>query len=115
MAYLRKEKETVEIDFPLGKVWVAIPGVLAGLEWTVAKTDEVAHRVSVKTKGGFLSYGSSLTIDVVAVGERVCRVSVEAETPVTTITSVADFGGTKRRIEVFLEALAVALSKAEKS
>jgi hypothetical protein len=111
MAYLRKEKETVEIDYPLGKVWAAVPKALASLEWTVEETDDTAHHVKAKTKGGFMSYPSVLIIDAVAVDEKTARVKVTAETPVTTITSIADFGRTRDRIELFFEALAKQLAK----
>jgi uncharacterized lipoprotein len=105
MAYLRKEKETFEIDYPLDKVWVAVPKALASLEWTVEETDDTAHHVKAKTKGGFMSYPSVLKIDGMAVDEKTARVKVTAETPVTTITSIADFGRTRDRIELFFEAL----------
>jgi len=110
MAYLRKETETVEIDYPLGKVWAAVPKALASLEWIVKEIDDTAHHVKAKTKGGFMSYPSVLIIDGVAVDEKTARVKVTAETPVTTITSVADFGRTRDRVELFFEALAKQLT-----
>jgi hypothetical protein len=115
MAYLRKEKETVEIDYPLGKVWSAVPKALANLEWTREETDDTAKRVKAKTKGGFMSYPSVLIIKVGAVDEKTARVEVTAETPVTTITSIADFGRTRDRIELFFEALAKQLSNKKTS
>ena len=54
MAYLRKEKETVEIDYPLAKVWAVIPEVLASLEWTTEQIDDAVYRAKVKTKAGFM-------------------------------------------------------------
>jgi len=110
VAYLRKEKETVEIDYPLGKVWAAVPKALNSLEWTVEETDATAHHVKVKTKGGFMSYASVLLIDAAAVEEKTVRVTVTAETPVTTITSFVDFGRTGERIGRFFEALAKQLT-----
>src|SRR3989337_4293523 len=98
MAYVRKEKETVEIDYALNKVWAAILEVLTSLEWTVEQTDDAAHHMRVKTKAGFMSYSSTLTIDGVSVDEKTSRVTVQGETPVTTITAVADFGRTGARI-----------------
>src|SRR4030066_974211 len=92
VAYLRQEKETVEIDYPLSKVWEAMPEALALLEWTLEQVDDEAHHAKVKTKSAFLSYSSILIIDAASVNEKRCRVTVKAETPVTTITSVADFG-----------------------
>jgi hypothetical protein len=115
MAYLRKENETVEIDYPLGKVWAAIPKALASLEWTVNEIDDTAHHAKAKTKGAFMSYPSVLIIDGVAVDEKTARVKVTAETPVTTITSVADFGRTRDRIELFFEALAKQLTNKKTS
>jgi hypothetical protein len=106
MAYLRKETETVEIDYPLGKVWAAIPEALTSLEWTIEEFDDTAHHVKAKTQGGFISYPSVLIIDAAEVNAKTARVKVTAETPVTTITSIADFGRTRDRIELFFEVLA---------
>lgn len=102
MAYLRKEKETVEMDYSLDKVWIAVQNVLKHLELNIEQIDEKTHRVKAKTKTALMAWGSVLLIDVVPVNENTTRVSVTAETPVTTITSVIDFGLTKRRIYVFL-------------
>jgi hypothetical protein len=113
VAYLRKEKETVEIDYPLGKVWAAIPEALTSIEWTVEQVDDTAHYVKVKTKAGFMSYASVLLINAVAVDEKTARVTVTAETPVTTITSLVDFGRTRDRIELFFETLAKQLTSHE--
>jgi len=113
MAYLRKEKETVEIDYPLGKVWAAIQKGLNSLEWTAEQVDDTAHHVKAKTKASFLSYASVLLIDAVAVDEKTARVTITAETPVTTITSVVNFGRTRDRIELFFEALAKQLTSHE--
>ena len=110
MAYLRKGKETVEIDYPFDKVWAAIPEALASLEWIVEQVDDAAHHVKAKTKAGFMSYASLLLIDAVAVDKKTTRVTVTAETPVTTITSIVDFGRTRDRIELFFEALAKQLT-----
>ncbi|MCW4054204.1 MAG: hypothetical protein NWE84_04695 [Candidatus Bathyarchaeota archaeon] len=110
MAYLRKEKETVEIDYPLDKVWATISKAINSLEWTIEAADDTEHHVKAKTKGGFMSYPSVLIIDAMAVDEKTARVKVAAETPVTTITSIADFGRTRDRIELFFEALAKQLS-----
>jgi hypothetical protein len=110
MAYLRKENEMVEIDYSLGNVWVAVPKALASLEWAIQEIDDAAHHVKAKTQGGFMSYPSVLIIDGVAVDKKTARVKVTAETPVTTITSIADFGRTRDRIELFFEALAKQLN-----
>ena len=113
MAYLRKEKEIVEIDYPLGEIWAAIQKALTSLEWTAEQADDVAHQVKAKTKAGFMSYASVLLINAVAVDEKTARVTVTAETPVTTITSVVDFGRTRDRIELFFEELAKQLTSHE--
>lgn len=113
VAYLRKEKETVEIDYPLDDIWTAVPKALASLEWTVEEIDDTAHYVKAKTKAGFMSYATVLIIDAVAVNEKTARVKVIAETPVTTITSIVDFGRTLDRIELFFEELAKQLATHE--
>jgi len=110
LAYLRKEKETFEIDYPLGKIWAAIPKVLASLEWTMEEVDDTAHHVKAKTKASFMAYASVVIIDAMPVDEKTARVTVTAETPVTTITSMADFGRTQHRIDLFFEALAKQLA-----
>ncbi len=115
MAYLRKEKETVEIDYSLGEVWTVIPEVLASLEWKIEQIDDSAHHAKVKTKAGFMSYASTLAIDGAPVDEKKCRITVQGETPVTTITAVADFGRTSDRIHLFFETLAKRLNSAKKS
>ena len=110
LAYLRKEKETVEIDYPLTKIWEAIPKVLASIEWSIDEIDDTAHHIKAKTKAGFMSYSSALIIDAVSVDKKTARVTVTAETPVTTITSLADFGRTQQRVALFFEALAKQLT-----
>ena len=115
VAYLRKEKQTVEIDYPLSEVWAAIPEALKTLEWTVEQVDDTAHRMQVKTKAGFISYSSNLTIEGLIVDEKKCRITVQGETPVTTITSLADFGRTSNRLDLFFETLARQMYKAAKS
>jgi len=106
MAYLREEKETVEMDYSLNKVWIAIKKVLAGLDWNTEQIDETAHHLEAKTKAGFMSWGSVFLIDAVPVDENTTRVSVAGETPVTTVTAIVDFGQGKRRINLFLMELA---------
>ena len=113
MAYLRQEKETVEIDYPLSKVWEAMPKALALLDWTLEQSDDEAHHAKVKTKSAFLSYSSILIIAAVPVNEKMCRVTVQAETPVTTVTSIADFGRSRERIQLFFAALAKQLNSGE--
>lgn len=110
MAYLRKDKEIVEIDYPLSKVWEAVPKALASLKWSLEESDDANHHAKAKTTGSFLAYGSVLLIDAVQVDKKTTRLSVAAETPVTTITSVVDFGRTRDRIAVFFEQLAKQLN-----
>jgi hypothetical protein len=107
MAYLREEKSKIEIDYSIEKVWTAIPEVVTRLDWKVKETDEANHKMKVLTKKGFLAYESTLNVDVTAVNETTTRVAIGAETPVTTITSMADFGRTRDRIELFIETLAL--------
>ena len=111
MAYLRKEKETVEISYPLEMVWAAIPKAVKTLEWKIEEKNDETHNAKVKTKSGFMSYSSVLYIDAISVDEKTTRMSVNAETPVTTITSIADFGRTKDRIELLIETLAKQMNK----
>jgi hypothetical protein len=101
MAYLRKETETVEIAYPLNKVWMAIQKVLAGPEWKIEQVDEKAHHAEARTKAEFMSYSSLLLIDAFPVDENATRLSIVAHTPVTTITAMLDFGQARRRINLF--------------
>jgi hypothetical protein len=110
MAYLRKENETVEMDYPLNKVWSAIAQTIINLKWSIDSTDESAHSLKAKTKSSFLSYTSNLSIEASSVAENITRVKVSVETPVTTITSVLDFGKTQERIDQFLLGLSKQLS-----
>lgn len=110
MAYLRREKETVEIAHPPNKVWTSISKALDGLEWTIEETDEAKHHVKAKTKTSLMSWSSALLIDLTPVDENTTRLSVTAETPVTTISSIIDFGRTSHRIDLFLSALAKQLN-----
>ncbi len=105
MAYLRKEKELVEMDYPLGKVWDAMVKAVSGLEWKTEESDKEAYQLKTKTKGNFMAYASVLTVKAAASGENKTQVAISAETPVTTITGVVDFGRTRERIDTFLFAL----------
>jgi hypothetical protein len=111
LAYLRKERRKYEADYTIDKIWSAIPKVLANLGWTIEEIDDQKHHAKAKTKASFMSYSSLLSIDVTAVDKKTARVTVNAETPVTTITSISDFGRTHHRIETFFETLAKRLSK----
>ena len=94
------------MNYSLDKVWIAIQNALENLELDIEQIDKTTHHVKAKTKTALAAWSSVLLIDVVPVNENTTRVSVTAETPVTTITSVIDFGLTKRRINVFLGELA---------
>jgi hypothetical protein len=98
MAYLRKEKETVEIDYPLSKVWETFPKTLASLEWTIQEIDQERHQLKVKTRSGFMLFSSTLLIDAI-------------ETPVTTITAMMEFGRARERLDLFFETLAKHLAQ----
>jgi hypothetical protein len=111
MAYLRNEKETIEVDYPLEKIWIAIPEAVKILEWTIEEENGASHRAKVKTKGGFMAYSSSLEIELKPVDENTTRISLNAETPVTTITSIVDFGRTRDRMGQFIEILAKLMGK----
>jgi hypothetical protein len=114
MAYLRNEREMVEMDYPLSTVWDALGEAITSLEWKVDETKKEIHQVKVKTKANFMAYPSTLTINVIVISEKTTRVTVLAETPVTTITGIVDFGRTRERIDSFLLAL-IKLLKAEKA
>jgi len=113
MAYLRTENEKFEIDYPLEKIWAAIPKIVEILEWKIEEKDDAAHKAKVKTKGGFLAYGSTFYVEAAAVDVKTTRLSINAETPVTTITSVIDFGRTRDRMGQFIEMLAAQMQKKE--
>ena len=111
MAYLRKDEDIVEIDYPLNKVWNEISRVTKKLNWKIEKSDKKTHELKANTQAGLLSYESMLFIKVWAVDEKTTRVKINSETPVTTITSLADFGRIRDRIKLFFEALSKKLNK----
>ncbi len=106
MAYLRTEKENIEVSYPIENIWTAIPKAITTLKWKIKETDEKTHHIKVETSGGFLSYSSDLLVDLSRVNEKTTRMAIEADTPVTTITSIVDFGRTRDRIEMFVVTLA---------
>ena len=110
MAYSREEKETFEVSYPLQAVWDAIPKAIAKLEWKIESVDHAAHHVKVKTRGAFLSYGSEMEITLTATDEKTTKMSITAVTPVTTITSMADYGRTGERINVFIATMGKIMS-----
>jgi hypothetical protein len=106
MAYVRNENENLEIDFPLEKIWTAISEVIKILEWKIVEKDDNEHKIKVITKGGFMAYSSNFIIEAKSKDANTTRLSINAETPVTTITSIIDFGRTRDRIGQFIEILA---------
>jgi hypothetical protein len=110
MAYSRKEMETVEIARSFNKVWTAIKKVLTSLEWNIEQIDDTTHCVKAKTKAGFMSWGSVFLIDVIPVNENTTKVTVVAETIVTTVTALVDFNRTRHRINLFFTELAKQLA-----
>jgi hypothetical protein len=114
MAYLRDESEKLEIDYPLERIWEAIPEVVKVLEWQIEEKDDSKHTVKLKTKGGFMAYGSIFQVEVKAVDEKTTRMAINAETPVTTITSIIDFGRTRDRMGQFIEMLAKEMENKKK-
>ncbi|MGE5575471.1 MAG: hypothetical protein ACM3UL_04990 [Ignavibacteria bacterium] len=111
MAYLRSENEKLEIDYPIERIWAAIPEIVKVLDWQIEEKDESKHIAKVKTKGGFMAYGSIFQVELSAVDEKTTRMTINAETPVTTITSIIDFGRTRDRIGQFIEILAKQMEK----
>ncbi len=106
MAYLRTTKQELEADFPLEDIWRAIPEALAELHWEIEEKDDNAHLLKVKTHSSFLSYSSMLIIQASKVNEKTTSLKIDAGTPVTTITSVMDFGQADERISMFVVTLA---------
>ena len=106
MAYLRKEEDKVELTYPISKVWDAILKALKNLNWTIQNRDNTTHQVKVKTTGSFMAMSSTIQIEAASRDENTTRVQVSAETPVTTITAIVDFGQTRKRIELFYAELA---------
>ena len=62
-----------------------------------------------------MSYPSVLMIEAVEMDKKITRCKIEAETPVTTITALADFGRTRERINLFFEVLAKQLTNKKNS
>ncbi len=110
MAYMREGKEAFEVSYPLAAIWEALPKAVTKLEWKVQEVNEAKHHVKIKTKGAFLSYGSEMDVDLTAIDEETTRMTVTAETPVTTITSMADYGRTSERIAVLISTLGKIMS-----
>lgn len=106
MAYLREGKQELEVDFPLESIWEAIPKAVSELGWEIQEKNETSHHLMIRTKGSFMSYGSMLKVELEQMNEKTTRVDIDAETPVTTITSTLDYGQTYDRVNEFVLALA---------
>ena len=105
MAYLKEQTENLEISYPLKAIWEAIPKVIEKLDWKIQEKDEATHRLKIKSKGGFISYPSTLKVELSVINEETTKMAIVAETPVTTITSVADYGRSRERVDQFVVAL----------
>lgn len=110
MAYTREANETIEVSYPIDTLWDAIPKAVVKQEWKVVEVDHAKYHAKIKTKGAFLSYGSILTIDLSPIDAKTTKMTVSAETPVTTITSMADYGRTRERVAVLISTLGKILS-----
>ena len=115
MAYLRKKEHLVDIDYSIIKVWNGILEIIPKLEWTLTKKDKATHEIEVVTNKGLLSYASKLFIKIWSVDKKTTRIRLHSETPVTTITSVVDFGRIEDRNEAFFEALGLYLTAKKES
>ena len=115
MAYTREGKQTFEVSYPLQTIWEALPKVITKLGWNTLEVDEVKHHAKIKTKGAVLSYASEMQIDLETLTEKTTKMTVTAETPVTTITSMADYGRTGERINVLIAALESMISSGQNS
>jgi hypothetical protein len=111
MAYTREETEHVEVDYPLKQIWESIPKAITQLEWNIQESDKNLYQLTIKTKGAFMSYPSTIKIALVSANDKTTRMLIKGETPVTTITSVLDFGRTRQRIEAFIVNLAKLIEK----
>ncbi|MEM2098894.1 MAG: hypothetical protein QXU99_04000 [Candidatus Bathyarchaeia archaeon] len=105
MAYLRKDNETVEIDQELNRVWDAVFRAIEELKWNIESTNHDAHQVRIKTPRDFISWETTLIIEMLKMSDSTTRVFIVAETPVTTISAIFDFGRARRYIDLFLAAL----------
>jgi len=114
MAYAREESEKLEVSYPLAKLWEAIPKTIEILEWKILEKDELKHNLKIKTKGGFLSYASTMKVNLEVIDAENTKVTIAVETPVTTITSMADYGRSRERIDKFVVTLAKLLDRPKK-
>lgn len=109
MAYLRKDKHLIESDYSFNEIWGKIPIVIEELGWKIENIDEKNQQIRASTIGGMLSYASLLIIKVWSTSNKKTRIKIASETPVTTITSITDFGRIRERIDLFFQALSIKL------
>jgi hypothetical protein len=106
MAYAREENDKLEVSYPLAKIWEAIPKAIEMMDWTILETNNSKHYLKIKTKGGFISYSSTMKVYLEVIDEKNTKLNVAVETPVTTISAMADYGRSRERIEQFVVTLA---------
>jgi len=111
MAYLREAEENLEVSYPIGEIWETIPKALEELKWKVEEIDEANHKLKVKTRGALMSFPSAAYIELLKIDEKTTKLKIKVETPVTTITSVLDFGRSNERVSQFVVALARLMEK----
>jgi hypothetical protein len=70
MAYLRNENETIEVDYSMEEIWAAIPEAVKILEWKIEEKDDASYKAKVKTKGGFLAYSSTMTVELTSINRK---------------------------------------------
>jgi hypothetical protein len=109
MAYLRKDKHLIESDYSFPEIWEEIPIVIEEIGWKLGNIDEKNQQIRASTIGGMLSYASLLVIKVWSTNNKKTRIEINSETPVTTITSITDFGRIRQRVDLFFEALSIKL------
>jgi hypothetical protein len=115
MAYVRNSKESLEIDYAIEPLWKALPSVVKKLEWKTEEKDDTQHKAKLKSKSGFMSYSTVLVIEAESLGENKTKMTINAETPVTTITAMVDVGRTRDRVETFIIELANYMEKKTKA
>ncbi|MCW4028676.1 MAG: hypothetical protein NWE92_03405 [Candidatus Bathyarchaeota archaeon] len=115
MAYVRNSKESLEIDYAIELLWKALPTVVKKLEWAIEEKDDTQHKAKLKTKSGFMSYSTVLVVKAESLDENKTKMTINAETPVTTITAMVDVGRTRDRVETFIIELANCMEKKTKS
>ena len=100
----------VELGYSLKKVWTVTRKALVSLGWNVESIDDNAHQIRAKTQSSLMAWGSIFLIDVAPKDKSTTRVSVAAETVVTAVTALVDYGRTRQRIELFFQELRRQLS-----